>query len=760
MNIKFARALKIGGGTSIPEPNIAQNINQLTSVAIQEATRTSGADPAFEVRLTKTSGAASGSMNWSATCNTGRTVSIAAIGDANEGGPTPARLEATLSAASATDTIIRLTYGGTATSGSDYTSVRTVTIPAGALSSPITIPVLDDAIVEADEQIVVGLGLVENGQAAVVSPETALVKILSEDAGAMIIATTDGTATEEPGDTGTFIVALDHIPSGPVTVSVGTSTQCTFSPITLTFSTGNWNEAQAVSVVPIEDSVAEGPQTCAPSFISATDGGYSGVTATPPTISFSDSTVASVAVSGTPVVVSETGSSQSFTVVLTSQPTAEVAVPVVPSDTTEAIVSPALLTFTPVNWNVPQAVTVTGVDDVVEDGDVTSAIVVGTSTSSDPDYNNHPPVHATVTTTDDDATENAAVAKAFEAQAHNFMVNRMGVIASNLPTSHRLSHQNGIGSADTTGFNVSGNERTISGNFSLNSAAAARVMAAAGPGLKGTIVPTADVPELIEAPQLQFWTEGKFGIYRDNSDATTGKGDFLIGHAGLGYMVDQSLVVGVAGQLDWMEENQSGSVSSVHGTGWMLGAYLSGEPTEDVFLDVRAMWGRSRNNAVQEIFSSQYSGEFDTSRWLVQATVSGTQHFGLLSLTPEATVVYLRENQEAFTVTDGARTVSVGDQTADLGQLFAGLTVSHAAQLNGVSFEPFVTGRAVWSFADSGYSNLNGATGSNAPIRGQLRAGVNVSSSQSRLSADVTFNGLSADDFQSIAASLAFSHEF
>ena len=47
------------------------------------------------------------------------------------------------------------------------------------------------------------------------------------------------------------------------------------------------------------------------------------------------------------------------------------------SDPTEGTVAPASLTFTTVNWNVPQTVTVTGVDDVLDDGDVAYTIVTG-----------------------------------------------------------------------------------------------------------------------------------------------------------------------------------------------------------------------------------------------------------------------------------------------------------------------------------------------------------------------------------------------
>jgi hypothetical protein len=50
-----------------------------------------------------------------------------------------------------------------------------------------------------------------------------------------------------------------------------------------------------------------------------------------------------------------------FTVVLTSQPAADVSIALSTSDATEGSVSPASLTFTPANWNTRKTVTVTGV---------------------------------------------------------------------------------------------------------------------------------------------------------------------------------------------------------------------------------------------------------------------------------------------------------------------------------------------------------------------------------------------------------------
>jgi len=86
------------------------------------------------------------------------------------------------------------------------------------------------------------------------------------------------------------------------------------------------------------------------------------------------------------LATSESGVQAKFSVVLSVQPTADVTIPLSSSDATEGVVSQSSLTFTPANWNVPQVVTVTGVDDSDVDGPIAYTIVTGPATSADPIY--------------------------------------------------------------------------------------------------------------------------------------------------------------------------------------------------------------------------------------------------------------------------------------------------------------------------------------------------------------------------------------
>lgn len=89
-----------------------------------------------------------------------------------------------------------------------------------------------------------------------------------------------------------------------------------------------------------------------------------------------------------PLTTTEDGGQAQFTVQLASQPSATVVVPVSSSNAREGSASPASLTFTPSNWNVSQAVTVTGNPDCIRDGSNSYEALIGRAVSLDPEYMN------------------------------------------------------------------------------------------------------------------------------------------------------------------------------------------------------------------------------------------------------------------------------------------------------------------------------------------------------------------------------------
>src|SRR5690606_7936809 len=116
------------------------------------------------------------------------------------------------------------------------------------------------------------------------------------------------------------------------------------------------------------------------------------------TVTNTDNDTTGIIVAPASITTGEDGSSASFTVVLASQPSGDVLIIFSGVDSTEGTLSSTSLTFTPSNWNTPQSVTVTGVDDALIDGDITYTII---ATGSGGGYDNLSSI-VTVTNTDDD----------------------------------------------------------------------------------------------------------------------------------------------------------------------------------------------------------------------------------------------------------------------------------------------------------------------------------------------------------------------
>ncbi|MDX1744367.1 MAG: Calx-beta domain-containing protein [Halobacteriales archaeon] len=123
----------------------------------------------------------------------------------------------------------------------------------------------------------------------------------------------------------------------------------------------------------------------------------------PVTLSLSDFRVVE---SDGSTVVTEGGTQDEYSVALGKKPSSDVVLTVTSGDTGEVTVSPGTLTFTPADWDVFQVVTVTGVDDLVDDGDVQTAVTVSVDDAeSDDAFDPTPDFDVLVTTLDDDTAD-------------------------------------------------------------------------------------------------------------------------------------------------------------------------------------------------------------------------------------------------------------------------------------------------------------------------------------------------------------------
>ena len=205
----------------------------------------------------------------------------------------------------------------------------------------------------------------------------------------------------------TYTVVLDTDPGVAVSITVTvpaantsevqvkTGSGAFGSSATLTFThgnSGNWNEAQTVTVRALND----GNATDTTSFnlthsLTAASGPYQNITPAPVAVSVTDAGHG-VTMSKASVSVAENSDTETYTIVLKSQPGGSVVITPTSSATANATVSGAL-TFTNSNWSTPQTVTVTGVGA----GSATISHSVTTPTTAYPNSTTIDSVAVTVT---------------------------------------------------------------------------------------------------------------------------------------------------------------------------------------------------------------------------------------------------------------------------------------------------------------------------------------------------------------------------
>ena len=228
-------------------------------------------------------------------------------------------------------------------------------------------------------------------------------------AGFTITQSGGSTSVAESGTTDTFTVVLNAQPSSDVVLQFvsGDTGEATVTSL-LTFTSGNWNSAQTVTVTGVDEEFVDLNQT---STITASivdvssDDNFDSVADQTVSVTTTDDDTAgfTIAQTGGSTSVNESGTTDTFTIVLTGRPTSDVVLSITSGDTGEATVTNAL-TFTSANWNSAQTVTVTGVDDNIIDGTITSTITVAVNDgSSNDNFDAVANQTVSVTTVDNDA---------------------------------------------------------------------------------------------------------------------------------------------------------------------------------------------------------------------------------------------------------------------------------------------------------------------------------------------------------------------
>ena len=208
-----------------------------------------------------------------------------------------------------------------------------------------------------------------DGEAAEVT-----VTVTDDDVLGLIVNPTEMDICED--GTGSFGVRLATQPTADVTVSVssGDTGVATVPATQLTFTTLTWDAVQQVTVSGVLDTDTDDEATTIT--VMASGGDYAGETAEV-AVRVMDVDVLGLVVDPGSLNIDEDGT-DTFDVWLATQPSQTVSVTVGSGDTGAATVPSTTLVFTTLNWETPQSVTVTGVDDA-DTGDETVTVTVSAS---------------------------------------------------------------------------------------------------------------------------------------------------------------------------------------------------------------------------------------------------------------------------------------------------------------------------------------------------------------------------------------------
>ena len=206
------------------------------------------------------------------------------------------------------------------------------------------------------------------------------------------------------GETVTVVVTLSADPERTVVVPIthtpqsGADSTADYTvPPSVTFNAGQMS--QTITFTAIQDEVDDDGESVLLGFGMTLPPAVSLGTTTQATVSITDDDGAGVSVSESSLTIAE-GSSGTYTIVLDSQPTADVTLTINDPSNTDVTAEPASLTFSSTDWNAPKTVTVNAAQDA--DAEDETATVTHTVTSTDSIYSGASANNVAVSVTDDE----------------------------------------------------------------------------------------------------------------------------------------------------------------------------------------------------------------------------------------------------------------------------------------------------------------------------------------------------------------------
>ncbi len=196
------------------------------------------------------------------------------------------------------------------------------------------------------------------------------VTVTNDDNAGVSVNNSAGITVIEDGANGSFDVVLESEPTENVTINVTSSDTgaATVSVSSLTFTAADWDTPQSVTISPVtDDDVVDETVTITFSIDDAnSDDVYDSLADVTRSVGVTDSDSARFTVSPTSgsVDINEGQTlADTFSVVLDQQPQSDVVIDVTSPDASALVVDTTSVTFTAVNWNTPQDVSVSAPED-------------------------------------------------------------------------------------------------------------------------------------------------------------------------------------------------------------------------------------------------------------------------------------------------------------------------------------------------------------------------------------------------------------
>ena len=227
------------------------------------------------------------------------------------------------------------------------------------------------------------------------------VTVTENDTAGVQISETALTVPE--GDSRTYTVVLTSLPSDSVTVSIAHAGDADISvdDDELVFTTADWDQLQTVTVSAAHDDDARVDTASFSHTAASLDPDYDGAAIATLTVSVetTEDETAGVQVTPTNLTIDE-GGSESYQVVLTSEPSNPVTITLTHSGSGDVSTTTTSLTFQPTTWKDAQTVTLQAAED--DDAKVDQASYAHSAASDDGDYDGIAVAAVSVTVTEND----------------------------------------------------------------------------------------------------------------------------------------------------------------------------------------------------------------------------------------------------------------------------------------------------------------------------------------------------------------------